>query len=78
MKDELRNQKNKEYKITIHKGAKPKYADIENNLIEFIELNRTLNNPITTCCISNEMFKYYPNLKTYNYRHITEWIYKTL
>ncbi len=30
MEDELRIQKNKENKITIYKGPKPKYADIDN------------------------------------------------
>ena len=31
----LSNQKNKGHKLIIHQGPKPKYADIENNLIEF-------------------------------------------
>ena len=71
--NELSNQKNKGHKMTIHQGPKPKYGDIENNLNEF---NRKLNNPITTWCIANEIFKYYQNLKKENDRHITNWIYR--
>lgn len=44
--ENLKAQKNKENKITIHKGLTTKYYDIENNLIEFIEFNRKLNNPV--------------------------------
>ena len=56
--EDLKAQKNKANKITIHKRTTPKYHDIENNLIEFIKFNRKLNNPVTTWCIVNELFKY--------------------
>ena len=67
IEEDFISQKNKDNKITIHKGPTPKYNDIENNLIDFIEFNRKLNNPVTTWCIVNELFKYYPNLKNDNY-----------
>ena len=76
--EDLKSQKNKAIRITIHKGPTPKFNDIENNLIEFIEFNRKLNNPVTTWCIANELFKYYPNLKNDNYLNITKWIYRFL
>ena len=80
MKEEnnLLNQTNKDKRITIHKGRKPKLIDIENNLFEFIVFNRKLNNPITTWCLANEIFKFYPNLKNENYLNITKWIYRFL
>ena len=34
--DNLLNQTNKDKRITLHKGRKPKLIDIENNLVEFI------------------------------------------
>ena len=76
--EDLNSQKNKATRITIHKGPTPKFNDIEKNLIEFIEFNRKLNNPVTTWCIANELFKYYPNLKNDNYLNITKWIYRFL
>ena len=76
--DNLLNQPNKDKRITSHKGSKPKLIDIENNLVEFIEFNRKLNNPNTTWCLANEIFKYYPNLKNENYLNITKWIYRFL
>ena len=73
--EDLKAQKNKANKITIHKGPTPKYLDIENNLTEFIEFNRKLNDPVTTWYIANGLFKHYPNLKNDNYLNITKWIY---
>ena len=77
-KDNLLNQTNKDKRISIYKGCKPKLIDIENNLVEFIEFNRKLNNPITTWCLAYEIFKYYPNLINENYLNITKWIYRFL
>ena len=54
MEDELKTKKNKDKKNTLYKGPRPKIYDKENNLFEFIEFNRKLNNPITTWCIANE------------------------
>ena len=53
----IKNQKNRNKKITVHKGPKPKIYDIENNLLEFFEFNQKLNNPIKAWGIANEIFK---------------------
>lgn len=65
IEEDLKSQKNKDIKIIIHKGPTLKYNDIENNLIEFIEFNRKLNNPVTTWCIANKLFKYYYKVDIY-------------
>lgn len=51
---------NKSKHVTLHQGPKPKYPVIEEHLINFIEFNRKLLNPITTWSLITEMIKYIP------------------
>ena len=54
---EYREASNKNTKITLHKGCIPKYNNIEQLFVNFIEFNREVLNPITTWCIAIEMFR---------------------
>lgn len=68
---------NKSKRVTLHQGSKPKYTVIEEHLINFIEFNRKLLNPITSWSLVTEMIKYIPALKK-NYKTLLEWIYRFL
>ena len=69
---------NKSKRVTFHQGPKPKYPVIEEHLINFIEFNRKLLNPITSLSLVTKMIKYILALKERNYKTLLEWIYKFL
>ena len=69
---------NKSKRVTLHQGPKPKYLVIEEYLINFIEFNRKLINPMTSWSLVTEMIKYIPALKEKNYKTLLEWIYRFL
>jgi len=54
---------NKSKRVTLHQGSRPKYPVIEEHLINFIEFNRKLLNPITSWSLVTEIIKYIPALK---------------
>lgn len=66
---------NKDTKISLHKGRKPNYNNIEQILINFIEFNRKALNPIITWCIAIEMFRIIPVVKKIRYKSLLQWIY---
>lgn len=74
----LREITDKNKRITIHPGRKNIYPDIDEKLINFIEFNRKLLNPITTFSIASEMFRLFPQLKNKKYKSILNWIYRFL
>ena len=55
--NKLMKSSNKNIKITLHKGRKPIYPEIEQNLINFIEFNHKLLNPVTSYSIHNKSIK---------------------
>ena len=64
---EYKDAPNKIIKITLHKGRTPKYNNIEQLFVNFIEFNRKALNPITTWCIAIEMFRLIPHLDIKQY-----------
>jgi hypothetical protein len=71
-------ESNKNIKIILHKGRKPIYPEIEEKLINFIEFNRKLLNPLTSYSIAQQMYKIMPQLKNKKYKAILNWIYRFL
>lgn len=53
----------KDAKITLLKGSKPNYNNLEQLLDYFIEFNRKALYPIITWCIAAEMIRLIPKLK---------------
>ena len=76
--NDLRNANYKYKKITLSLGRKPKYSEIEENLVNFIEFNPKLLNPITSYSIAQKMYELVPQLKDKKYKSIFNWIYRFL
>ena len=69
---------NKLKKRTLHKGTSIINLDLERKLINFIEYNRKLFNPITTWCLLLKVFEYAPERKNKSIKTNQQLIYRFL
>ena len=74
--EEFKKQSHINTKITLHKGKESKFKNIEHHLINFIDSNRKMGNPISTLAIIAEIIKLCPEAKTASKGSLRVWVYR--
>ena len=74
--EEFKKQSHINTKITLHKGKESKFKSIEQYLINFIDTNRKMGNPISTLAIIAEIIKLCPEAKAASKGSLRVWVYR--
>ena len=74
--EQFKKQSHINTKITLHKGKESKFKNIEHYLINFIDSNRKMGNPISTLAIIAEIIKLCPEAKDASKGSLRVWVYR--
>ena len=74
--EQFKKQSHINTKITLHKGKVSKFKAIEQHLINFIDSNRKMGNPISTLAIIAEIIKLCPEASNASKGSLRVWVYR--
>ena len=74
--EQFKKQSHINTKITLHKGKVSKFKAIEQHLINFIDSNRKMGNPISTLAIIAEIIKLCPEANNASKGSLRVWVYR--